>query len=337
MNASAAPQPSFFSQLLGHKANREVSLSKAFAACFRESAAFRHAILDLLWATCRVRGRQRRQEWTCHTEVVIDPQSRPDIHILPTEKSDGPLFRLESKVSAPLRSEQLTRYRLKMDGQYLVVITKRPPEVGRAWIERHGVFALRWQDIHRTVDAISAKGRDHYICDSFATYLEELGMAHREDLRAADLEKVGKLFGKVAAPKTDELNATEAFRIADDCLGVLDDVMAAAVESQPKLVKWSRWGPKYYKWLSSSRVPYHMLVFRFHDAKWRTWFGAEFVFVETPGPPAWQVSGATRKTPERYYERALSSICRKDGTLDPEKMLRSFLSGAKADTRDQVR
>ena len=43
----------------------------------------------------------------------------------------------------------------------------------------------------------------------------------------------------------------------------------------------------------------------------------------------WEVSGQTPKISERNYEKPLKSVCGKDGTLDKEKMLRSFLSGAK--------
>jgi hypothetical protein len=181
---------------------------------------------------------------------VIDPQSRPDIHIQPGPNCFGPLFRLESKVAAPLRAEQLRRYRLDQNGQYLVVITKRPPEVGTAWIDRNGIFALRWQDVHRAVAATSAKGRDAYLCSSFARYLEELEMAHREDVNAADLAKVQRLFLRVTAQKNGGFNPADSFRVAHECLGVLDELMSAALEVKPKLAKWSRSGPTYYKWFT---------------------------------------------------------------------------------------
>ena len=321
------PQRSLFRQLLGTKADREISLSKAFAACFRESPTFRETILDLLWRTCRVRKKRHDHDWDCLAEVAINPQSRPDLHIRPADDASGPLFRIESKVAAPLRAEQLRRYRLRKRGEYLVAITKRPPEVGSRWIQHHGVFALRWQDVHRAVAAASARRTDGYLCQSLNTYLEELGMAHREDIRAADLKRVRKLFEKVTGRRNGGLGAEDAFRVAADCLAELDDLMSSALDAEPKLRGLSRWGPNYYKWFNDG-VPHHSLAFHFHDSHWRRSCGAALVFFENGDAPIWQVSTKTPRSLERDSNRTIDSVCR-DGKLDQEKMLRSFLNGAR--------
>jgi hypothetical protein len=319
---------SLFRQLLGRKADRENSVSAAFAACFRESPVFRDAILQLLWSTCKLRTQRPDVQWSCQTEVVIDAHSRPDVHIQPAPNCTGPLFRLENKVAAPLRVAQLRRYRARQSGEYVVAITKRPPEVGRNWIERNGAFALRWQDVHRAVVRRSGRKHDQYLCESFGRYLEELGMAYREQIRADDLNRVSKLFQRVTGVENTHFDPRDAFRIADDCLGLLDDVMAAAVEDHPKLAKWSRRGASYYKWREEKRGWCHYLAFRFHDANWRTWFGGQFLFQDTAAAPMWEVSGKTPKTGERSYIKGLQSVST-DGKLDQLKMLRSFFAGAK--------
>lgn len=135
-------------------------------------------------------------------------------------------------------------------------------------------------------------------------------------------------FRKVTAQENEGFHAADAFHLADDCLGMLDDVMSEALEAEPRLAKWSRREPTYYKWFEGA-VPYHFLGFRFQDRNWRTWFGAEFVFPETSGPLTWRVAGRSPRSGERSYERKLSAVCRPGGILDRERMLRSFLGGAK--------
>src|SRR6185312_1807415 len=107
---------------------------------------------DLLWRTCRIRSSLPKCDWVCRTEVVIDPGSRPDFHIEPAARQ-GPLFRIESKIGARLSAGQLRRYKRRASDMYLVAITKRSPEVGPKWMRENGVFALRWQDVHRALNA----------------------------------------------------------------------------------------------------------------------------------------------------------------------------------------
>ena len=52
-------------------------------------------------------------------------------------------------------------------------------------------------------------------------------------------------------------------------------------------------------------------------------------YFQSQGEPYWGVQGQTRQVIHRYYEEPLHPVCRQDGTLDPEKMVRFFLKGAK--------
>jgi hypothetical protein len=241
------------------------------------------------------------------------------------------LFRIESKVGARLTKGQLRRYRLNEKGEYLVVVTKRAPEVESAWLRRNGIFAMRWQDVHRALDGVSARGTDRYLCLSFNTYLEELRMAHREDIRADDLKRVSKLFERTTATHNTGLGAEDAFRLAADCLAELDELMTAALDAEPKLRKFSKWGPNYYKWFgpNGDRDPEHLLFFHFHTGqkKWHTSCGAGFVFQANGKAPQWQLEGKVRGKPEKTFRKRIESVCR-DGLLDKEKMLRSFVRAA---------
>jgi hypothetical protein len=62
-----------FFAALGHLAGtsqRENQLSRTFAACFAESRHFRRQVLQVLWETCRKKGRTPEPKgWTCTPEV----------------------------------------------------------------------------------------------------------------------------------------------------------------------------------------------------------------------------------------------------------------------------
>lgn len=191
-----APE-SFFHQLFSNRSRIEVNVSRAFAMCFRESPPFSRAVLDLLHQTCKIRQSLKSVQWHCHTEVSFS-KGRPDIEI---HAPGLPLFRLESKVGAPLTKNQLRRYRFKGRGRYLVALTKRPPDVGNRWMASQGAFSIRWQDVHRAVSNARARGRDRYLRDSFCLYLEEMGMAHREDVHLHDLDGLRELLNAIAGDR----------------------------------------------------------------------------------------------------------------------------------------
>jgi hypothetical protein len=194
IEAEPSPPESLFHQLFRNRSQDEVNVSKAFAVCFRESPPFAQTVVRLLSKTCQIPPPSFKLKWECYTEVA-SPKGRPDIEI---HAPGGPFFRLESKVKARLTQEQLRRYRLQKDGEYLIAVTKRPPTVPAKWLMSKGVFAIRWQDVHRAVVASGGTGRHSYLRDSFCLYLEELGMAHRETVTVDDLKGLHELLDTVS-------------------------------------------------------------------------------------------------------------------------------------------
>jgi hypothetical protein len=311
---------SAFRQLLGSKHHHENSLSAAFALCFRDSPTFRRTVLAVLSETCRSK-RRRDADWHCRTEVA-QTDGRTDIEL----HTDGALvYRLENKVQAPLTAAQMRKYRCGNQGEYLVAITKRPPEVGAAWFHNNGAFAVRWQDFHRALRSVRGKGVDDYLRSAFCDYLEELGMAHREDITTGDLNRLHRLLRHITRTKHGSLGVGSAFEVADSCAGILGDIMRRAVEEESALSKWSRHGPAYLKWQEGAEIAHH-LCFRFHDRGWKRWVGAGFVFTEGLEPGVWRPAAMTQR--RDYVEKTLAfkRISGSDGVLDQDKMLRSFLN-----------
>lgn len=60
---------SFFREMLGSTADREVKVSRAFASCFQESQAFQRAVLQVVFRACRLKPSPRSMQWRCETEV----------------------------------------------------------------------------------------------------------------------------------------------------------------------------------------------------------------------------------------------------------------------------
>ena len=113
----------------------------------------------------------------------------------------GAVFHLESKVESALTEAQIKKYR-KKGAEYLVAVTKHPPEVSERRLRQLGAFALRWQDVHRGLLEKPASGHiDRFIQSSFVTFLEELGMAHADDVRTSDLQKLNWSSGETPCHK----------------------------------------------------------------------------------------------------------------------------------------
>jgi len=316
---------SFFHQLFGSRSHVEVNVSRAFAMCFRESPPFARAVLELLHRVCRLRQSSKPASWHCRTEVSFS-KGRPDIEI---HAPGHPLFRLESKVGAPLTKNQLRRYRFKERGRYLVAVTKRPPDVGNLWVASQGAFAVRWQDVHRAVSCARTRGRDRYLRDSFCLYLEELGMAHREDVRVRDLERLNELFNAIAGDRRwVSVSPRNAFDVADSCLHLLREVARDAREEVPSLTNWARTGPFYSKNNIDGRH-YHHLGFWFHRQGGREKIGAGFTFRQDMAWSRWEVwrFQKNQQVDDSRYE-PIARVCRR-GALDRGKMLRAFVKGAR--------
>jgi PD-(D/E)XK nuclease superfamily len=319
---------SFFAQMLGASAHREVKLSRAFAACFSASCTFRRVTLQAICRSCRLPPRAAKLDsWRCETEPRVS-QGRLDIRLTPGSEGLQTLV-LENKVAAPLTKEQLLRYRSAGSRFRLVAITKRYPEVGLTWLEKNRVVSLRWQDIHRALGVLpDARGADRFICLAFRAYLEELDMAHREDLTKADVSRVTRLFAAIAASRKSEIDAESAFRAAADLLALLDEVLRHSRERQPELEAWKRWGPSYFKWREREGPSSHFLAFRLLKHGWQEWFGAGIMFEDGSHDAYWVVSGQPTKRGEYIEEQhAIAKVCKRNGSLDADRMVRLYLDG----------
>jgi hypothetical protein len=294
--------------------------------CFRESPPFARAVLDLLYETCSAGAPRSDLEWRCDTEVAF-AQGRPDIEI----HAPGLRFRLESKIGAPLTKGQLLRYRFRREGEYLLALTKRPPDVGNRWMKQKGVFSIRWQDVHRAAAGARARnGRDRYLRDSFCLYLEELAMAHREDVRVADLQRLHVLFNAIASSKGSRVAPRNSFDVAESCLHLLRELIRDARDEIPALQEWGRRGPAYVREVYTSGDVRHHLGVHFRRDRGPEWLGAGFTFWQDKHQAKWEV-WRTRKrdglSDNRF--RSLTSVCGKTGALDRGKMLRSFITLAR--------
>lgn len=315
------PPESLFHQLYGGHSHMEVKVSRAFATCFHESPAFARAILQLLYKTCRVPGSPGKVLWNVKREVS-GSHGRPDIEI----RAPGLLFRLESKVGAPLERQQLLRYRLKGKGEYLLALTKSPPQVGKAWMTKKGVFALRWQDIHRAVAGVKAKSHEGYLRDSFCLYLEELRMAHREDVRVKDLARLHLVLDAIAASRF--VRPKNAFDVAQSCLHLLREVARDAPEELPKLQNWARRGPFYFR-EELDGESYHVVGFTYRRpvGPKPEYVGAGIFFRSGDDYRGWEVWRSAKGQDSADFDvLPIKSICDVSGALDRGKMLQSFVT-----------
>jgi hypothetical protein len=308
-----APPESIFHQLFGGRSHVEVNVSKAFAMCFRESPPFAQAVVRLLCKTCGVPRPSANVRWHCHTEVAFS-KGRPDIEIYAPGVAP---FRLESKVGASLTKNQLRRYRFERKNKYLIALTKRPPNVPRHWIDKQRAFAIRWQDVHRAVAGATTTRRERYLPDAFCLYLEELGMAHREDVRPDDLKRLHELFSTIAPHKQGRMSPRNAFEVAESCLHLLREVARAARDEIPVLQNWSRRGPLYSKMPDSGRRYWHHLGFHFNKSRAREMAGAGFSFRQGSRQIKWEV-WRTRKNDglEKQQMRPVTDVCGKKKALD---------------------
>ena len=318
---------SLFLQLFGGRSHIEVNLSNAFAMCFRESPPFADAVIRLLYMTCRLRGSPRAAKWHCAREVSMS-KGRPDIEI---HAPGVARFRLESKVGAALTKQQLRNYRCQNKREYLIAVTKRAPEVSRKWMRRQGVFAIRWQDVHRAVASARMTGRDRYLRDSFCLYLEELGMAHREDVRPADLQRLYELFETIASSnrKWKGVTPRNAFDVGESCLHLLREVARDVRDEVPKFQNWARRGPMYSKNRDTKGNYWHHLGFHFRKQRNDEMVGAGFSFLQDHPYAKWEV---WRQQPKGLVDQRMSDfkkVCGKAGALDRSKMLHSFLQQAR--------
>ena len=307
---------------LAGSSQQENQFSRTFRACFERSPFIRQQILEELRAVCRIPATTRRiDQWECAVEVPtpLAGGGRVDIRLTPVGLTRGraPTFYLESKLGSPLTLEQLWRYR-KHGVAYLIAATKHPPEIGRKEIRKHGVFTVRWQDIHRRLLRERAPtSRDRFIACSLIEYMEELGMAYREDLRVKDLELCRRVLKSVAAQKGG-ISPRNGFEIADACLNLLRDVRLRYCELHPKLSDHHVWGPGYFNWFDDDEGRLHAFGWDLYKERWKKdRFGLRLWFPENlRSPLSWAVHRSGAKVRQKYEERPIKSMLSPGGTIN---------------------
>ena len=321
---------SFFGTLgtLTGPAQQENQFSRTFLACFEQSLFLRSQILEELRAVCGIRTTlPNADQWDCALEVPtpLAGGGRIDIRLTSTSRTRTqlPVFYLESKLGSPLTLEQLQRYR-KHGVDYLIAITKHPPEIGRRDMIDAGVFTLRWQDLHRRL--LGKRGPtcgDKFIASSLAEYMEELGMAYREQLTLKDLELCRRVLSTVGAPKYREIVPRNGFEIADACLSFIQDVRLRFLEFHPELSVYRTWGPGYFTWFDDDQSRYYAFGWDIYKNKWREWrFGCRVWFPQNPRSAlSCSVAFEGSTVNEKYEERPLKSMLSTSGTFNQEALL----------------
>jgi hypothetical protein len=149
---------------------------------------------------------------------------------------------LESKVGSPLSRDQLRKYK-KKGCEYLIAVTKHYPEVLPDEIEAIGAFALRWQDIHRSIaESTARRPSERFLRREFLAYLEELDMAHRENITRSDLIKLAKILSALRS-SNGQSTLSDSFRTAEAAAGLLEAVRERLQEKHSALRKWAKSGP----------------------------------------------------------------------------------------------
>jgi hypothetical protein len=248
-----------------------------------------------------------------------------DIRISPANegRQRAPVFHLESKLATSLTLEQLQRYR-KHGVDHLIAVTKNPPEVGPEDILSAGVFTVRWQDIHRQLLAKPAPtSHDRFIACSLTEYMEELGMAYREDLTLKDLDQCRRVLNAVASQK-GEISPRDGFEVADACLGLLRDVKLRFSEAYPAISGYHSWGPGYFN-CSEEEERLHAFGWDLWARKWsEDRFAVRLWFPENLRKPLlWSVHRSGSKVvSEKYEQIPVKSTVSAEGTIDQAALLR---------------
>jgi len=268
---------SFFKMIAGSDSSENI-LSRFFCACFSNSPAFAQVALTTIWQGAGLSGSAPKPDgWACHYQCATPEHGggRPDLCLIPPSKvtpgltaSHKPIF-IESKVQSVLGEKQLKRYK-EYGTEVLVAITKNWPEVSQQKLDSIGVKSLRWQDMCRALRQIKIRGpKNQFLCEKFATYLEESRMAYREDITPKELEKVRSLLVKVASQKNEGHNVPRAaFQTANDLMEFFQDARRLVQERLPTFA-WAKWGPAYHHEFDDNddEIAEHALGFGFWKGK----------------------------------------------------------------------
>jgi len=268
---------SFFKIIAGQNAS-ENDLSRFFRACFLNSPVFAQIVLTTIWREAGLSGSAPKADgWECNYQPAtpVHGGGRLDLCLMPpsglrTKAIQRPIF-LESKVGSPLTEQQLQRYK-EHGTEVLVAITKNWPEVSQSWLKRNRVKSLRWQDICRELRQTKCHGQQNrFLCDRFATYLEESDMAYREGISQSDLLDVQSLLKRIASSEDDGGVVPRAsFKVAGACIELLKDVKRLVREKLPKskFTGWKSWGPGYYHEREDNSITEHAFGFILYPKIW---------------------------------------------------------------------
>jgi hypothetical protein len=253
------PQRSFFWTLAQRAGTqqRENQLSSTFAACFQQSRWFQRVIITALSQACRLDKSFAGTEWVCLEQSHLPKGGRDRIDLCLTPATLGPpSFHIESKVDSPLTEAQVRRYR-KKGAEYLIALTKHPPEVSELRLRQLNAYALRWQDIHRALLTSKPTGPiDRFIRSTFTTFLKELNMAHAENLTLQDLHRLNKHLTKLRSSKYTSFVPKQSFQAADALLDFLAEVKRQFIEAHPLAEKYTyRWGPGVWLYFAEEKSP----------------------------------------------------------------------------------
>jgi hypothetical protein len=334
-----ARRHAFFRFIVGEDAS-ENSLSRLFCACFLESPAFAQTVLTTIWEKVGVGRIPKVDGWECHYQPTtpLHGGGRPDFCLIPPPgrrhgTSYKPIF-VESKLEAKLTERQLRKYRMK-GTEVLVALTKNWPEVSQERLDEIGVKTLRWQDIRRALRETSRHGqKNKFVCDNFAMYLEETGMAYREDIKKGDLENIRSLLLKIASQESyGEMSfpsVNVAFVTANNCLELLKDVKRRILEKFGKLNQWKSWGPGYHHNFDPGEgSPYHAFGFGFYPVEYkRSHFDCYMSFPASRREPIGvYLEYLDRAANWNERELSIGSVLT-DGSLDEQKVTRAVVKAA---------
>jgi hypothetical protein len=279
-------------------------------------------------------------DWECDYQPAtpIPGGGRPDLCLRPSrnggQKIRGKPIFLESKVGSKLGEEQLRRYR-DFGTVALVAITKNWPEVSRDKLASLGVKSLRWQEIaHELRKAATRRSQDRFVCDAFAEFLEESGMAYRESLTKTDLNHVRSILNKVLSSRYSEIVPGSSFLLAHNCLELLRDVRRVFLEENPRFTTWKTWGPGYFHEADGGHeaISHHAFGFDFFPERWLArHLCCRLYFPVSPSKPIYWYIRHRRKQADLNQEQdiALSRILTRNH-LDPDKMARALGSAAES-------
>ena len=327
------PENKFFAELgrLAGSKQRENQVSRTFAASFNESQAFRRIMLGVFWRALR-RGANppHRTPWGCRAEVAPPKADggRVDLCISPLTSSGSSrrAFYVESKVDAALTKRQVKKY-LKSGARPLIVMTKEKPDDP---VDDEEVAYVRWQDVHRALQETSGAGAvDRRVCRWMAEYLEELGMAYREDLSLTDVESCGKLFRRIATRKQgwSQMASREVFEVVHNCAGLLTELQRDFLARHSMLAgaPYIRGETIYGKWNDEgSKSISHHLGWGIRKSPWAKWnFLCAICWENEPDRAAYLyllLDGSTVKRHESGPELK-KFLSKSTGRLDRAKLL----------------